>query len=92
MAGKVRFDRDGDVGVVTLADPPLNLFGRELIDDLHGALEEAADRAMASAVTTPHPPAVVTTTTRLPRGRGWVAKVAAVSNASSIDVARTAPA
>jgi enoyl-CoA hydratase len=39
---KVRFERDGDVGVVTLADPPLNLFGRELLADLHAALDEAA--------------------------------------------------
>jgi hypothetical protein len=34
---------------------------------------------MASAVTTPHPPAVLTTMTRGPFGRGWVAKVAATS-------------
>lgn len=39
---KVRFEHDGDVGIVTLADPPLNLFGRELIADLNGALDEAA--------------------------------------------------
>ena len=38
---KVRFERDGDVGIVTLADPPLNLFGRELLADLHAALDEA---------------------------------------------------
>ena len=32
---KVRFERDGDVGVglARLADPPLNLFGRDLIAD-----------------------------------------------------------
>ena len=47
---------------------------------------------MASAVTTPHPPAVVTTATRGPRGRGWVAKVAAASNASSTLSARVTPA
>ena len=34
---------------------------------------------MASAVTTPHPPAVVYTATRGPLGSGWVAKVAAAS-------------
>ncbi|MDQ4040904.1 MAG: enoyl-CoA hydratase/isomerase family protein [Actinomycetota bacterium] len=39
---KVRCERDGDVAVVTLADPPLNLFGRELLGDLHAALDEAA--------------------------------------------------
>ena len=47
---------------------------------------------MASAVTTPHPPAVVMTTTRLPAGSGWVAKVAAASNASSTVAARVTPA
>ena len=25
-----RFERDGDLGVVVIDDPPLNLFGREL--------------------------------------------------------------
>jgi enoyl-CoA hydratase/carnithine racemase len=39
---KVRFDRDGDVGIVTLADPPLNLFGREMVADLTAVLDEAA--------------------------------------------------
>ncbi|MDX6672041.1 MAG: hypothetical protein QOI91_2404 [Solirubrobacteraceae bacterium] len=39
---KVRFDRDGDVGIVTLADPPLNLFGREMVGDLNTVLDEAA--------------------------------------------------
>ena len=46
---------------------------------------------MASAVTTPHPPAVVSTTTFGPGGGGWVANVAAASNASSIVVARVIP-
>ena len=41
MAERVRYERDGDVGVVTLDDPPLNLFGRELIADLAAALERA---------------------------------------------------
>ena len=40
---------------------------------------------MASAVTTPHPPAVVSTTTLGPLGSGCVANVAAASNASSTD-------
>jgi enoyl-CoA hydratase/carnithine racemase len=39
---KVRFERDGVVGILTLADPPLNLFGRDLIADLHDVLDEAA--------------------------------------------------
>ena len=38
---RVSFERHGDVGVVTVADPPLNLFGRELVTDLVAALEEA---------------------------------------------------
>jgi enoyl-CoA hydratase/carnithine racemase len=35
------YDRDGDVGIVTIADPPLNLFGAELMNDLVAALDEA---------------------------------------------------
>ncbi|HYP49050.1 MAG TPA: enoyl-CoA hydratase/isomerase family protein [Thermoleophilaceae bacterium] len=38
---RVRFERDGDVGLLTLADPPLNLFGRELMGDLDKALARA---------------------------------------------------
>ena len=38
---KVRYERDGDVGLVVLDDPPLNLFGAELTNDLVAALEEA---------------------------------------------------
>ena len=47
---KVRFERDGDVGIVTLADPPLNLFGRDLIADLYGALDEAAEADIRALV------------------------------------------
>ena len=47
---KVRFERDGDVGIVTLADPPLNLFGRDLIADLYGALDEAAETDVRALV------------------------------------------
>jgi enoyl-CoA hydratase len=38
---KARYERDGDVGQVVLDDPPLNLFGDELIADLIAALDEA---------------------------------------------------
>jgi enoyl-CoA hydratase len=38
---RVRYDRDGDAGVITLSDPPLNLFGYELANELIAALEEA---------------------------------------------------
>jgi enoyl-CoA hydratase/carnithine racemase len=47
---KVRFERDADVGIVTLADPPLNLFGRELIADLYEALDEAAETDVRALV------------------------------------------
>lgn len=49
MGHRVRYERDGEVGVVTLADPPLNLFGRELVGDLAaalGAAEADAPRAL----------------------------------------------
>jgi enoyl-CoA hydratase len=38
---RVRYERDGDVGVVVIDDQPLNLFGYELTNDLIAALEEA---------------------------------------------------
>src|SRR6476469_5688353 len=41
MARSVRYDRDGDVGLVTLTHPPLNLFGLDLTNELIAALEEA---------------------------------------------------
>ena len=45
MSRRVRYERDGDVGVVTIADPPLNLFGDALVADLTGALEDAESDA-----------------------------------------------
>src|SRR3954462_12171260 len=41
VARRVRYDREGDVGLITLADPPLNLFGLELTNELIAELEEA---------------------------------------------------
>ena len=41
MARRVRYDVDGDVGLITLSDPPLNLFGYEITNELIAALEEA---------------------------------------------------
>jgi enoyl-CoA hydratase/carnithine racemase len=35
---KVRFEIAGDLGVITLANPPLNLFSEELIEDLREAV------------------------------------------------------
>ena len=39
-APKVRFTRDGALGTVTLASPPLNLIGQQLISDLIAAVDE----------------------------------------------------
>lgn len=39
--GRTRYERDGDVGIVVLDDPPLNLFGVELANSLIAAMEEA---------------------------------------------------
>ena len=51
MTRRVRYDRDGDVGVITLSDPPLNLFGYELTNELIAELEEAeGDMARALVI------------------------------------------
>src|SRR4051812_40203840 len=41
MADRARLERDGDLGVLVLDDPPLNLFGRELTEAVVACLEEA---------------------------------------------------
>jgi enoyl-CoA hydratase len=38
---RARLERDGDLGVLVIDDPPLNLFGRELVSDVLAALDEA---------------------------------------------------
>lgn len=38
---RVRYEREGDVGVVVIDDQPLNLFGAELTSDLVAALDES---------------------------------------------------
>jgi enoyl-CoA hydratase len=38
---RASLERDGDVGVLVLDDPPLNLFGREMVGDILAALDEA---------------------------------------------------
>ena len=38
---RVRFERRDALGVITLEDPPLNLFGREVLEDLEAAVAEA---------------------------------------------------
>ena len=52
----------------------------------------SGSRVIASAVTTPQPPTVVSTTVFGPAGSGWVANEAAASNADSMLSARVSPA
>ena len=40
MSDRLRVERDGPVAVLTIDDPPMNLFSRELVEDLEGALDE----------------------------------------------------
>jgi len=40
--GKVRFEVSGALGILTLANPPLNLFSGELIEDLRASVSEAS--------------------------------------------------
>jgi enoyl-CoA hydratase len=47
---RVRYERDGDIGQVVLADAPLNLFGAELIKDLVAAIEQADGDAIRALV------------------------------------------
>lgn len=39
--GKVRFETSGALGLITLANPPLNLFDQELVEDLRTAVNQA---------------------------------------------------
>jgi len=39
----VRYERDGDVGSITIAKPPLNLFDREMVEGLAAAVAAAAE-------------------------------------------------
>jgi len=41
MGKQVRFETSGALGILTLANPPLNLFSEELIEDLRGAVTAA---------------------------------------------------
>ena len=41
MMSKVRFETSDALGLITLANPPLNLFDQELIDDLRTAVGQA---------------------------------------------------
>jgi enoyl-CoA hydratase/carnithine racemase len=46
----VGFERDGDVGVVVVASPPLNLWTPELQADLEAALDEAESEKVRALV------------------------------------------
>ena len=46
---KAYFKLEGGVGEIVLCDPPLNLFGREMLDDLNVATQEA-ERSDARAI------------------------------------------
>jgi len=50
VGDKARFERDGDVGIVTLDSPPLNLFGDELILDIGSAFDEAEAASVRALV------------------------------------------
>jgi enoyl-CoA hydratase len=42
VADRARYEREGGLGVVTIADPPLNLFGEELTGAVTACVDEAA--------------------------------------------------
>jgi len=44
--GKVRFETSDTLGFLTLANPPLNLFDQELIEDLRAAMDQARLRPL----------------------------------------------
>jgi enoyl-CoA hydratase/carnithine racemase len=43
---KVRFETSDALGLLTLTNPPLNLFSMELIEDLRAAVTEAKNRPL----------------------------------------------
>src|SRR5438105_15745012 len=46
MDRQVRFETSGALGILTLANPPLNLLSEELIEDLRGAVTAAKQTAL----------------------------------------------
>jgi len=44
--GKVRFETSDALGLITLANPPLNLFDQELIEDLRAAVGQARQHSL----------------------------------------------
>ena len=47
---KIRFEVDGNVGVITLDSPPMNLFDTEVVEGLESALDEAARSAARALI------------------------------------------
>jgi enoyl-CoA hydratase/carnithine racemase len=50
VASAVKLEHEGDVGFVTLAHPPLNLFDADLMNDLTATLEEAEGEGFRALV------------------------------------------
>ena len=50
MARTVKLERDGDVGILSLDSPPLNLFDDRMINDLTALLEEAEGEMLRALV------------------------------------------
>ncbi len=48
---KIRFEISGSLGLLTLANPPLNLFSMELIEDLRAAVTEAQRTPLRALVS-----------------------------------------
>ena len=49
---KVRFETSGALGFVILANPPLNLFDQELIEDLRTAVDQARRHPLRALLVT----------------------------------------
>jgi enoyl-CoA hydratase/carnithine racemase len=43
VAERARLERDGDVGVLVIHSPPLNLFDAEMVSDILAGLDQAED-------------------------------------------------
>ena len=50
MARTVKLEREGDVGVLSLNAPPLNLFDAAMINDLTALLEEAEGEMLRALI------------------------------------------
>jgi enoyl-CoA hydratase/carnithine racemase len=50
VSSPVRFDQEGDVGLITLAAPPLNLFDQAMLDGLDAAIGEAEQTELRALI------------------------------------------